>query len=144
MSSYLKLSTELGDVQCLVDSGADTSIFPASYVNPSLVRRTRNTLRAANGTLIAAIGEAEIPVEISGVKSKIRVIVSDHVPEPMIGLDWLEKEEVMVDFGGKWLVLHGKRCKLLSKPFSGWVRRVVVEADVQIPQRCEYNLSTKV
>mgnify|MGYP003389980841 FL=1 len=144
MSSYMEVMTAAGPVQCLIDSGAETSIFPASYVDPRLVRKTKNSLRAANGTVIPVVGEAEIPVEIAGVRSKVRVIVSDHVPEPMIGHDWLEKEGAMVDFGGRWLVLHGTRCKLQAKPFSGWIRRVVVATDVQVPRRCEYNLSTKV
>ena len=60
MSSYLELSTEGGPIQCLVDSGAETSVFPASCVDECLVEDTENILRAANGTVIPVIGEAEI------------------------------------------------------------------------------------
>ncbi len=141
LSSYLELLTETGPIQCLVDSGAEKSVFPVDCVDECRVEDTRSTLRAANGTVIPVVGEAEIPVAVSGVKSKVRV--SDQVPEPILGHDWLEREEAIVDFGGKWLVLRGNWCRLQSKPVSGCVRSVVVEWDVRVPPRCAYDGGTR-
>ena len=83
-------------------------------------------------------------MSLPGHASTIKAIVSDHVPEPMIGYDWLRDVGAIFDFGSNSLSLNGKSFKLRSKPFTGWVRRVVVERDTHIPSHCEYNVSARV
>ena len=144
-SAYLKLFVDGEPVQCLIDSGSEASIFPLRCVREEWLRNTRNSLRAANGGGIPVAGEADVPVVLpGGFRSTIKAIVSDHVPEPMLGFDWLRDVDAHLSFGKPALTIQGRRYRLQAKPFSGWVRRVVVQSDVNVPNRCEYDIDAKV
>ena len=143
-SAYLELQVDGRTVQCLIDSGAETSIFPTICIRDEWLRKTTNTLRAANGSEIPVRGEASVPVTIAGLKGIVKAIVSDHVPEPMLGYDWLAETGAILDFKKLCIVLEGQSFPLRSKLFSGWIRRIVVQVDTQIPDRCECNMKGKV
>ena len=130
-------------VQCLIDSGSEASIFPSKYVRQESIQRTNNSLRAANGSNIPVLGEAVVPIRVGGFRSDIKAISSDHIPEPMIGYDWLRDVGAVLDFGGNRLMLNGRWYILQSKVFTGWVRRIVVQADTQVPNFCECNVEAK-
>ena len=57
-SGYLEVKIDGRLVQCLVDTGSETSVFPFKVIRPEWLRPTRHTLRAANGTMIPVKGEA--------------------------------------------------------------------------------------
>ena len=62
----------------------------------------------------------------------------------MLGFDWLRDVDAHLSFGKPMLTIRGRQYKLQSKPFTGWVRRVVVQSDVSVPNRCEYDIEAKV
>jgi len=62
----------------------------------------------------------------------------------MFGYDWFRDNGAVLDFANQKLIVHGRYHDLQPKPFSGWVRRIVVERDTQIPNRCECDVKTKV
>ena len=143
-SAYVEVRIEGKPIQCLVDSGAETSIFPLDCIEPEWLRPTTNTLKAANGSEIPVNGEALVPITLPGFKCNVKAIISEHVPEPMLGYDWLRDVGALVDFGRRCLIVNNRRYRLYSRSFTGWIRRIVVQHDVQIPDRCEYDVSTKV
>jgi predicted aspartyl protease len=112
-SAYLKMIVDNRPVQCLIDSGSEASILPSKYVRQESIQRTNNSLRAANGSNIPVLGEAVVPIRVGGFRSDIKAIISDHIPEPMIGNDWLRDVGAVLDFGGNHLMLNGycsRRC----------------------------------
>ena len=62
----------------------------------------------------------------------------------MIGFDWMRDVGALLDCGRQKVILDDREYKLRSRPAVGWVRRVVVQQDICIPDRCEYDVSTKV
>ena len=108
------------------------------------MQQTSNLLRAANGSAIPVLGEAIVPVTIAGAKYRVRAVISDHIPEPMVGYDFLSEIGAVLDFGKNCLMLDGHSLSLTSKPFTEWIRRVVVQQDIRLPNRHECNVSTKV
>ena len=85
-----------------------------------------------------------VPISFPGFNGKVKAMVTEHVPEPMFGYDWFRDNGAVLDFANQKLMVNGHYHDLQPKPFSGWVRRIVVERDTQIPNRCECDVKTKV
>ena len=55
-ATYLKARVDGREQDCLLDTGSEVSLLPASLVPRSEIRPTDYTLRAANGTRIEVLG----------------------------------------------------------------------------------------
>ena len=143
-SGYLEVKVDGRSVQCLVDTGSETSVFPFKVIRPEWLRPTRHTLRAANGTMIPVKGEADIPISLPGLRSTVKAVISEYISEPMLGYDWMRDVGALLDCARQRLILDGHEHRLRSRPAGNWVRRVVVQEDICIPDHCEYDVSTRV
>jgi len=143
--SYLTAMIGNGAYNCLLDTGSDVCLFPDHIVDQSFLRKTNRTLMAANGTPIPTLGEATVPICVGEFCTKMTGLVTRHVSEPMLGIDFLVENKVIWDFdscaiklGNRMYKLHPRRDKNL------WCRRVVLEEDTVVPARAEMNVATKV
>ena len=142
--SYLQVS--IGDqvYDCLLDTGSEVCLFPESIVESVRMDKTNRTLKAANGTTIPILGEVNLPVSIGSYSTQVVGLVSQHVPEPMLGIDFLTRNKAMWDFD-KGLIWIANKSYLLhhrSDRYS-WCRRVVLQDDIVVPARSEAVVSTK-
>jgi Zinc knuckle len=55
-STYLKARIGKRLMDCLLDTGSETTVLPVSIVNPKLIRNTTQILTAANGTSTLLLG----------------------------------------------------------------------------------------
>ena len=96
--------------QCLLDSGSQISLWPAS-ANPN---RTRSNLRliAANGTPIKAFGTVRKQIKI-GQKFYSFVFVIAEIAKPILGIDFLQKYKMSLDLANRQLLHSGT-----ATPFS--------------------------
>jgi len=84
-------------------------------------------------------------MQIGDYKTTIRGLVSEHVSEVMIGIDWKTANKVMWDFASKQITIAGKSFKLKSKPQdTQMIRRITLQENVIVPARSEANLLTKI
>jgi hypothetical protein len=61
----------------------------------------------------------------------------------MLGIDWLEDNEVVWDFAKGKIFIGGKSSVLKSRPDQvSWSRRVMLAEDVVIPSSCEMDVDT--
>jgi len=71
-------------------------------------------------------------------------LVTDHASDIFLGHDWLLLNQVQWKFGRGEITLDGRRHRLVAKKSRAtWCRRVVAEADVVIPARSQFDLSTR-
>jgi len=138
-ASYLRARVNGQEVECLLDTDSEVSLLPLSLINRDMLEPTSQTLQAANGTQIAVLGEATVSF------SSITGLVSDHIVEVMLGIDWLAKNDASWDFrtasirlGRHYHQLNAQRHKRL------WCRRVILQQDVEVPPRSQVNLPCKV
>jgi transposase InsO family protein len=111
----------------------------------SLLKPTNQTLRAANGTEIAVLGQAALSLCTETFTSSVTGLVSDHVSEVMLGVDWLTVNNAMWDFRGTTVRLGGRDHNLRSlRSEQNWCRRVVLQEDVEVPPRAQMDVPTKV
>jgi len=142
---YLRVTLAYKMVDCLLDTGSEVCLVPESLVHQNCVRKTKRLLKAANGTPIPIIGEVKLPLAIGDFNTTVVALVSQHVKEPMLGIDFLVKNQVVWDFAKSTVliqrvshVLHSKQCK------HRWCRRVVVQEATTVPARSGRVVSTKV
>ena len=143
--SYLRLSIGHRIYDCLLDTGSEVCLFPEHVVDSAMVRKTKRTLKAANGTAITILGEVSLPVYIGQYATRITGLVSQHVSEPMLGIDFLVENKAVWDFDKSKIWIANKSYWLRSRPDKRhWCRRVILQEDVTIPARSEAIVLTKI
>ena len=141
---YLKAKIYGRTRLCLLDSGSEVTLIPTSFIGNRKVQWTRRKIWAANGTEIPVKGWISLNAYVGGQRVEISGLVTDHIADIFLGLDWLQLNAVDWNFGRGEIVLNGKRHRLLAKKMrTTWCRRVVAEADVVIPARSQFDLSTR-
>jgi len=141
---YLRVTLANRTVDCLLDTGSEVCLIPDSMVHSNCIKRTGRTLKAANGTPIPIIGEIKLSLSIGGFSTNITALVSPHVIEPMLGIDFLVKNQVVWDFAKSTVTIHGISHVLRSRVNKlQWCRRVVVQENTIVPARSETVLSAK-
>ena len=112
---------------CLLDTRSEITVIPACVADQLTIRPTRQQLLAANGTEIHIIGEAPIQAYAGTKLVDITGLVSEHVCDVMLGIDWLQDNEAVLNFATGEIALHGQVVKLLHKKRNvTWFRRVVL------------------
>ena len=144
-ATYLRAVIANQERDCLLDTGSEISLLPAGIVDRSLVMRTNHTLKAANGTSIPVLGQATVPIQVGSSSSTVTGLVSEHVAEVMLGIEWLTENQVIWDFNSATIWINGQYIKLHAiKSEQRWCRRTVLHRDVTIPPRSQMDLPTKV
>ena len=143
--AYIRAQIAESDQICLLDSGSEVTVLPASIVDCSLLQPTTETLKAANGTEIPVLGKATVPFKTDSYSSNVTGLVSEHVAEVMLGIDWLIGNNAAWDFRGANVQLGGQPHRLTARHDARkWCRRVVLQEDIEVPARTQLDLPCKV
>jgi predicted aspartyl protease len=144
-AAYLRAVIGSSDCICLLDTGSEISLIPTHLVDLSHVNETSQTLRAANGTPIAILGQISLPMKIGNYRTEVTGLVSDHIAEVMLGIEWLTRNGTVWNFAQGQICLGGEQISLICRINEHlWTRRVYLQEDAQIPARTEKNLATNV
>ena len=142
---YLRATLACRTVDCLLDTGSEVCLVPDSLIHSNCIKKTGRSLKAANGTPIPIIGEVKLPLSIGNFSTTIMALVSQHVSEPMLGIDFLVKNQVVWDFAKSTVTIDGVSHLLRSRENRDhWCRRVVVQETNIVPARSETVLIAKV
>ena len=109
--------------RCLLDSGSQVSLWPAS-MNCTSLRSTRLRLIAANGSAIKTFGTAKRKIQIGDQCYSFSFIIAE-VTRPILGIDFLQRYKIAIDFEHGQL-LHSRR----ATPFSSASRERVSGVNV--------------
>ena len=137
---HVYLDTKLNgqDQRCLLDSGCDVTLLPASCVRSCQLRPTDKKVKAANGTEIALLGEVEVILQIGHLKIPTFALVTENIAEPLIGYDWLAKNKVFWGFGvGKILIQDEIFPLIESQDETNTAYRVILQEDVTLAKFSE-------
>jgi len=131
--------------RCLLDTGSDGTLIPASMVKGCRVLPTSQKVSAANGTDIPLLGYATVPAKIGKQRIEVMGFVTEHIDMPYLGIDFLADYDAKWDFAKREVTIAGVSHPLLSRGFSqAWIRRIVLNDDVTIPPMSQMNVETKV
>jgi len=83
---------------CLVDTGCEKCVLPARLIDTVSLQPADCRLFAANGTTINVIGEKTLDVHVGDLTIPTRFLVSSNVTEPMLEVNWLRANRIVLDF----------------------------------------------
>ena len=138
--SYLEVEISGNKHMCLLDSGSDLTLIPASLVHGRRFSRTTQKLFAAGGHKLPLLGSTHVTMKIGDQTIETEALVSKHIDEVMLGLDWLVSHNIQWQFGAGTIGINGQQFILHSKDDINRCRRLVVANNVCIPPRQEVNL----
>lgn len=114
-SRRLFITDNASKTQFLVDTGADLCVFPRQMVRGPR-ERSDYQLTAANGTVINTYGMMTLKLNIGLRREFIwRFVVAD-VSKPIIGVDFLDHFDLMVDIRNRRLVDRKTTLTVRGKP----------------------------
>lgn len=141
----MRASIENHVYDCLLDTGSEVCLIPDNIVERARIRKTSRILKAANGTPIPILGEVTLPISVDEYKTQIVSLVSEHISEPVLGIDFLVENRAIWDFSNATVKLGDRVYSLHSQHGRhNWCRRVIVQEDTSIPARSEIDVPTKV
>lgn len=131
-------------VMGLVDSGASLSVIhPSIYDNipleqrPTLTKRS-GSLRMADGGLVDLCGQTELTVRLGEHRSETHTfIVADIEAQIVLGLDFLEAGNAIIDIGKKTLTLDGNEYGCQTEEDLPRIFRVTLMETVTVPPLSE-------
>ena len=94
---------------------------------------TREKLSTADGTEIPLVGETTIEFSVFGSHTDCRVVVSDVITELILGIEWLQANQCVWNFGSNLFAIDGHHGRLRCKKTSLAVRRILVRDEIVIP-----------
>ena len=96
-SGSMSVLDSASDTSFLVDSWADISVLPVSFLHASQLRpRPGQRLRAANGSSIDTFGKKTISLVFPGFTTKHTFRVA-KVAQPLLGADFFRKHSILID-----------------------------------------------
>ena len=141
---YLKVSIDGRTHYCLLDTGCDLTLISALIVGKDKVRQSSHELFAANGTKIPIRGWTTIEARLGKTPIEINGLVSEHVTEIMLGIDWLQDYGVTWNFLKTEIHIEGETHQLVARENrQPWCRRVVMAEDTVISPRSQLDVPTK-
>jgi len=94
-SNYLRVMINGKIHLCLLDTGCEVTLIPAKMVDVSNIRENSQPLLAANGTRIPVMGSTTLDAHVGIRRISIQGLVSRHVTDIMLGVDWLKENGAM-------------------------------------------------
>ena len=141
---YLHVRIGKAKYKGLLDSGSEVTLLPAKAAQGYILQPTYRVLRAANGTEINVLGALRIDIKVGKLRLDTEFIVSDQIEEILLGMDWMDRHQCILECGSKILTIQDVRFELKKKSTNGICHKVVSSSDVDIPARTEAVVSGKV
>ena len=101
----------------LVDTGADVSVFPASF-HDRKTRSNSSPLVAANGSTIRTWGQRAIPIQLGGRRLFTQDFHLADVTRPILGADFFRQNHLAIDLAGRRLIDLNRHSIIPASPDS--------------------------
>ena len=139
--AYLEVQLGSQRVLALLDSGCEQSYVGRTLIKKVPLEPTNEKLSTADGTDIPLLGETTIYFSVSGLETSCRVVVTNVLTELILGMDWLQRNQCIWDFGSSSFVIKGRQSQLRCRKAKQTVRKIIVDDDVVIPGQHTANVS---
>ena len=132
------------DCSFLIDSGCDRNILPRRLGKKvKLNTADEQTVFAANGAQIKILGSAFFHICIAGQNLREKFLCTDEIDEPILGFEFLRKNNCVWSFENAELCVNGVPVKLRERPSHTQVRRIYVRESVCVPADSTVNVPVR-
>ena len=143
-TAYLPAVIDGKERWCLLDSGSQATIVPTRVAKGHPLIPSQKILTAANGTEIRISGETTLPLELGNLELPTTCLVSDFVDEIMLGLDWLEENDCVWNFGQRSITIKDATFQLYAHCPTWGVRRVLCSEPVTLYPKSQQDIRADV
>jgi predicted aspartyl protease len=93
----------------MIDTGAGISLVSQAIASISKREVQPSTIQLINasGQYMKVVGEIDLEVELRSVTTHTFVVVDDVNQSAIIGMDWLKKNDAVIDVGKQELIVDG-------------------------------------
>lgn len=137
---YLPISIYGRSALALLDSGSQLSLIPQKLVRPRELRRSEQTLLAANLSEITVVGEVLLPCSLGDRIVPTKFLVSPQIDEVILGMAWLQEQEAHWNFQDSRIQLLGRTYGVQRKEGAPRCRKIATTCDVKVPPLSEINV----
>ncbi|CAG2191634.1 unnamed protein product [Mytilus edulis] len=130
-------------LNCLIDTGSTVSVLNSSMYNtmsqsakPKLSNQCSG-LRMANGSVVMPMGTAVFPVQLNKKIVYHRLIVADIDIPMIIGFDFLNKNNCILDMGKRTIEIDGQFITCQREHCLNSIFKISSVEDVEIPPTSE-------
>ena len=113
--AYLEIKFRSRKLVALLDSGCEKSVIGRNLIPKDYLKPTKHKLNVANGAPLPILGETVLEFEVPGFKTRAHVVVSDAVTDLILGIEWLQENNCMWDFGRNTFSIQGRVGSLKNK-----------------------------
>ena len=96
-----------GSLLALLDSGCEQSVIGRNLVRKIPLEPTEEKLSTADGTDLPLLGETLVHFSIAGFSTSCRVVVTEAVTDLILGIEWLQRNQCVWDFGSNSFTIKG-------------------------------------
>jgi len=128
----------------LLDSGSDVTLLPTAIVKGVQLKPVKQALYAANDTKVPVLGEAEVEAYVGKVPIVNVGLVSNHVADLILGVNFLSEHDVVWNFRNGVARIDGVEHSLHVRGHRNWCRRFVLCEDTVLPPHSESIPATNV
>ena len=143
------LLAEIGGiaVNCLIDTGASSTIHPALYnrmTEKPLLSQSDVRLRMADGSLVPVCGEASFSVQIKGVSYTQTMAVAEIETPVVLGYDFMCEHHCQINVPNGEVHLNGNLIKCVYESTLPSIFRIQVAENVTVPQATEMIIPARI
>ena len=141
--AYIELVIAGRTCSCLLDTGSDFTLFLHALVRGLPLEQCVVDLSAANGSVVLMLGAMTVTAILQERDIEIDGLVTDHVDEVILGLDWLQAKGADWNLRTGKLTVHGQVYQLVDGRNWEHCRRLVLQEPVT-PTRSQLDVQTMV
>ena len=132
--AYLEVRLGKRNILALLNSGCEQSVIGRSLIKSVPLEPTQEKLSTADGTDLPLLGETVVNFSVSGFNTGCRVVVSEAITELILGIEWLQRNQCVWDFGSNSFTIHGHYGRLKCQRTKRSLRRILVSDEIVIPE----------
>ena len=117
----------------LLDSGCEQSVIGRNLIRKVPLEPTEEKLSTADGTDLPLLGETVVNFSIAGFSTSCRVVVTEAITDLILGIEWLQRNQCVWDFGSNSFTIKGHHGRLKCRRTKRLLRRILVDDEVVIP-----------
>ena len=114
-AAYLRAQCGSLAFDCLLDTGAERSLYPLNMVNSKDIKPTDAKVFAVNGTPVRVVGTAEAHVKVGDHELHVDSLVVEGIERPILGIDWLRRHGGTWDFASNSISIYGMKYSLSAR-----------------------------
>ena len=127
---------------CLLDTGSDVTLFPSSLVKGYKLAECSVVFSSSERNQYPNSLNNSVKALFKGREIIMNGLVTDHVQDVIIGLDWLQSRGALWNFDSGKLLINGEVYLLLNSQKRMFCRRLVLQESVLVPAQSEIDVPT--